>query len=465
METILNQILSCNTDAPFIFISYSSKDKELVYRDVLWLQQHGYNVWLDEKKLDKTNASWTEDALEALEDMECSLALFYVSSHSLCSINCYREISHTSSDEVNETHFGDLKYLVIEAEPIDDIVAFAQDVYEKIKRSDLPKEQKQNRSKTLRHFVHDHFHDNNERVRIRYKDSYTDTLSYYRQIVAQLPEETNNLPQIHSVYAQAKPGDVFPGMHKSNGNADSVRQLMMFANMVSQNIKETDYVNPYLSDEMADIIADHTVDVKAYTAEQCLREEINPIIFEVFLAQKIARMNDPSNCVRSFQLVHSMPGNWRVFLNSEKKVVAYWVFIALKEEAYKSISTGQVNELDISLHDARFIDMPGVYKGYLLLCGTIAELRTPQVVNLLYSSWLKCVEDFASQGIFFGEIASMVGSAAGNSSLQNIGMQYYADYILGGKMYKYNMTRAWEVEFLRKHYPVLCQLYQKEFDM
>lgn len=88
------------------------------------------------------------------------------------------------------------------------------------------------------------------------------------------------------------------------------------------------------------------------------------------------------------------------FLNEEDKIVAYWIFVALKEDAYHLVSSGRVDEKDISIEDIRFIDMPGNYKGYLLLSGAIEHCRIPKVVNKLYDSWIKYIEKMAKQEIF-----------------------------------------------------------------
>ena len=42
---IRNGIIPCDTESPYVFISYSSCDQELVYSDVRTLQQRGYNIW------------------------------------------------------------------------------------------------------------------------------------------------------------------------------------------------------------------------------------------------------------------------------------------------------------------------------------------------------------------------------------------------------------------------------------
>ena len=78
MSEILKQIISCDVQKPYIFVSYSSNDKEVVWADVLEFQKQGYNVWLDEKNLDKTKASWKEDALLAIQDMYCMLVVFFM---------------------------------------------------------------------------------------------------------------------------------------------------------------------------------------------------------------------------------------------------------------------------------------------------------------------------------------------------------------------------------------------------
>ena len=57
----------------------------------------------------------------------------------------------------------------------------------------------------------------------------------------------------------------------------------------------------------------------------------------------------------------------------------------------------------------------------------------------------------------------MVGSAAGNSSLQNIGMKYYADYLFGGKMYKYNLQDIEQISYLERYYPIMTSLYKSEY--
>ena len=241
-------------------------------------------------------------------------------------------------------------------------------------------------------------------------------------------------------------------------------KLLQFANRISAGKGSGDYINPYISEDMTDLIAKKFETLEEYDAETCMMCGLEPVIYEVFLAQKIARINDPESCAKAFDILNEAMNSWHVFLNENHQVVAYWIFIALEEEAYERIKTGQVDEKDISLEDVQFIDMPGRYKGYLLLAGTIKELRTPKVVKELYSSWLKYIQTLAEEGIFFDEISTMVASAGGNSSLKNIGMKKYAQYISGGNMFKYDMKNIQEILYLKKEFPQLAELYRKEYD-
>lgn len=258
--------------------------------------------------------------------------------------------------------------------------------------------------------------------------------------------------------------NAYQSVMKRDMDSGGINKLLQFANLISCGDRNGEYINPYISEEMADIIGVSSKGMTPYNTERCLLEGLNPIIFEVFLAQKIARINKPENCAKSFELLHKVINCWTIFLNEQKKVNSYWIFIALNEEAYSRIQTGEIDEKDISIEDVRFIDMPGRYKGYLLLSGTIEECRTRNVVNTLYSSWLSSLERYAEEGIFFDEIASMVGSVAGNSSLKNIGMKYYAEYTSGGKMYKYDMRQIDNISYLSKNYPHMVELYKKEYN-
>ena len=195
LTEVLREIRHCNTENPYIFISYSSEDKDLVWRDVLEFQRRGYNIWIDEKNLDKTQDSWRYNALPAIEDMDCELVVFYVSRHSLISEGCYLELGKTIEAQTQAIHFGTVKFIAVDVEEIGNIMEFSKTVYNDLRSGDLPKEQKQQRAIILDKFKKDFFNSNNEKVRIHPKNEVNRKMDYYEEILASFPDSTRIFPE------------------------------------------------------------------------------------------------------------------------------------------------------------------------------------------------------------------------------------------------------------------------------
>ena len=122
----------CNLDNNFAFISYSSKDKEVVWRDVRELKNQGYNIWID-VDLDERNDSWRE-ALQKISLITCSLFFFYISENSLISEPCLEELKCRHCIDTIRNHGGDIPPLVlVETEPIDSLETFKNIVRQNIR--------------------------------------------------------------------------------------------------------------------------------------------------------------------------------------------------------------------------------------------------------------------------------------------------------------------------------------------
>lgn len=204
LAEILHRISGCDTQKPYIFVSYSSQDKELVWSDVLEFQRMGYNVWLDEKNLDKTKASWKEDALTAIEDMYCALVVFYVSKSSLLSDACYRELSKTTDEFTTALHYGPVKFIAVDVDEIGNIVDFTRDLHQSVVQDpQLTKDAKSKMLITMHQFMKDFFDSNNEKVRVRPKNEPNRKMNYYEEIVASFPDGAKNQPCVQAQPAAA----------------------------------------------------------------------------------------------------------------------------------------------------------------------------------------------------------------------------------------------------------------------
>lgn len=188
------EIRKCDMTKPYIFVSYSSMDKELVQDDVRKLQRLGYNVWLDDANLDKTKGSWKSDALAAIEDIYCQLVVFYVSDASLTSEPCLNELRKTKDKETLIYHGNEsVPFIAVEAERIENIIAFQNEINKEIYAAkEMKKDVKKQKMKVLSEFIEEFFNNNNERVRIHAKAAQKDENEYLKEIIKCFPEETKN---------------------------------------------------------------------------------------------------------------------------------------------------------------------------------------------------------------------------------------------------------------------------------
>jgi TolB-like protein len=75
---------------PYIFVSYSHKDSDIVFPAIQWLRDQGFNIWYDEGI--SPGASWREELAESI--LECDLFIILVSPRSANSDNCLKELNY-----------------------------------------------------------------------------------------------------------------------------------------------------------------------------------------------------------------------------------------------------------------------------------------------------------------------------------------------------------------------------------
>lgn len=87
----------CRMDEPFMFISYSHDDKEIVQDWFLKLYRLGYNLWIDVANLPHNQQSWEDAAEDALLSGNCVRLLFFRSENSMKSVNIYEELNKANA--------------------------------------------------------------------------------------------------------------------------------------------------------------------------------------------------------------------------------------------------------------------------------------------------------------------------------------------------------------------------------
>ena len=77
-------------DEPYIFVSYSHQDADIVFPGIQRLRDQGFNIWYDEGI--NPGASWREELAESI--LGCDLFIILVSPQSADSDNCLKEVNY-----------------------------------------------------------------------------------------------------------------------------------------------------------------------------------------------------------------------------------------------------------------------------------------------------------------------------------------------------------------------------------
>ncbi len=92
MSDIFDRIKPYDMNRDFVFVSYSKKDKDIVYPLIENLQKMGCNIWIDKELKTTAGTSWQDSALEAIANEKCIAILFMASKNSLTSAPVFAEL-------------------------------------------------------------------------------------------------------------------------------------------------------------------------------------------------------------------------------------------------------------------------------------------------------------------------------------------------------------------------------------
>ena len=235
INRILEQIQPCDTRKPYIFVSYSNADWEMVATDVLEFQRRGYNIWMDKKNLDSRKDAWTDDALPAINSWLCQMVLFYISSSSLCSQACLEELQECGSEKAKANHNRKVEFVAVEVEPIGHIKHYCDRIYEKIRQDALQElerdgddEKAQSMFSTLAKFRKEFFPDDNKRVRLLSRNDPDLKEDYYQKIIPYFPPPSSTAELPPKPPEPPTPSDTDLRVVKTLGNTDIKYNICTF---------------------------------------------------------------------------------------------------------------------------------------------------------------------------------------------------------------------------------------------
>ena len=77
-------------EEPYVFVSYSHADKDLVFAEIRWLQDQGFNVWYDATGIGP-GSEWNDEIAQAIKGSY--RFLYFITPRSVESEHCRHEVN------------------------------------------------------------------------------------------------------------------------------------------------------------------------------------------------------------------------------------------------------------------------------------------------------------------------------------------------------------------------------------
>lgn len=119
IQELAAKIKACDRSQPYIYVSYSTRDGQTVYNDVIALQEAGKNLWID-VEANMTGDGYNSTIFGAIADLNCKGVLFYLSAESMMSAQCAKEVAYTKSHAVTDERAA-LPVVVVDLEDVDNL--------------------------------------------------------------------------------------------------------------------------------------------------------------------------------------------------------------------------------------------------------------------------------------------------------------------------------------------------------
>lgn len=98
------KLKECDMTKPFIFVSYSKQDADMVYPVIEALQADSCNIWIDKELNKAVGKSWQKEAFDVLRDSNCKAILFFMSCNSMWSAPVCAELHFSHSETVRDNN-------------------------------------------------------------------------------------------------------------------------------------------------------------------------------------------------------------------------------------------------------------------------------------------------------------------------------------------------------------------------
>ena len=216
-------------------------------------------------------------------------------------------------------------------------------------------------------------------------------------------------------------------------------------------------------------------EVKARAASKagCRMLKFNDLLDLGYTPKSIALQlveNDYINCNGIDEANEGTAEQWETFLqdnsetfqylvNENDKIVGDWSIVALTDEAFERAERGDLLEAELGIENTEMICFPSTYNGYILTFSLLPKYRNMTNYNLIIDSFIKQLEEYAENGIFFSRWCINVFGKEVEALVRQMGFCYVCNNKVLGKIYTCSFSPLPSSPLL-KRYPKLVEYYE-----
>jgi hypothetical protein len=155
------------------------------------------------------------------------------------------------------------------------------------------------------------------------------------------------------------------------------------------------------------------------------------------------------------------PSTWRILVDDNNDIGAYWHFTPLFDDEYRLAQSGALSDSSISLGSVVPIDdVPGVYDIYIVAVCIRGSHRAAPNTRLLFESFLDALETLARSGSFVSSVTANAYTDDGISLCRAFAMDRLCKHLERGEVYFAPIHRFLSHQLAAK-FPGLRSLYQE----
>lgn len=159
--------------------------------------------------------------------------------------------------------------------------------------------------------------------------------------------------------------------------------------------------------------------------------------------------------------VRIYPDFYRVVLDQQGEIVAYWHFVPLNERDYLKAEAGKLRERDIDWNMVCPMNTKGDYRLYFVAIMVTNTWQASSAFDLLFDSFLQDVTEYASDGKMIRAVCTNALNSTGVRMCRYLGLHRRGPHVNRGMIYSGTVSEIARA-FRRKRYRELFRLYGTE---